>query len=168
MSEKVLCEKSDLVAIADAVREATGSAENYNVSELSAATVEAISAGGSGGNVETCTVTLTIAYEKFTVGLNTRYVPMVNNLVYIDGSNAPVHEFLSVITNPSSAPNDMVKTISVLKNSLIVLGGVEYAGSVSGGVSQVGDLSDCYVATDDGAVSISNSGGLESPGDDPL
>lgn len=43
MSEKVLCEKSDLVAIADAVREATGSAENYNVSELSAATVEAIS-----------------------------------------------------------------------------------------------------------------------------
>ena len=27
MSEKVLCEKSDLVAIADAVREATGSAE---------------------------------------------------------------------------------------------------------------------------------------------
>lgn len=43
MNEKVLCEKSDLVAIADAVREATGSAENYNVSELSAATVEAIS-----------------------------------------------------------------------------------------------------------------------------
>lgn len=56
MSEKVLCEKSDLVAIADAVREATGSVENYNVSELSAATVEAIAAGGSGGNVETCTV----------------------------------------------------------------------------------------------------------------
>lgn len=46
MNEKVLCEKSDLVAIADAVREATGSTENYNVSELSAATVEAISAGG--------------------------------------------------------------------------------------------------------------------------
>lgn len=43
MSEKVLCEKSDLVAIADAVREATGSTENYNVSELSVATVEAIS-----------------------------------------------------------------------------------------------------------------------------
>ena len=57
MSEKVLCEKSDLVAIADAVREATGSTENYNVSELSAATVEAISAGGSSGSVETCTVT---------------------------------------------------------------------------------------------------------------
>lgn len=48
MSEKVLCEKSDLVAIADAVREATGSTENYNVSELSAATIEAISVGGSG------------------------------------------------------------------------------------------------------------------------
>lgn len=58
MSEKVLCEKSDLVAIADAVREATGSTENYNVSELTAATVETISAGGSGGNVETCTVTI--------------------------------------------------------------------------------------------------------------
>lgn len=59
MSEKVLCEKSDLVAIADAVREATGNAENYNVSELSAATVEAISTGGSDGSVETCTVTIT-------------------------------------------------------------------------------------------------------------
>lgn len=49
MSEKVLCEKSDLVAIADAVREATGSTENYNVSELSTATVEVISAGGTTG-----------------------------------------------------------------------------------------------------------------------
>lgn len=46
MNEKVLCEKSDLVAIADAVREATGSAENYNVEGLRIAATSIISSGG--------------------------------------------------------------------------------------------------------------------------
>lgn len=81
MSEKVLCEKSDLVAIADAVREATGSTENYNVSELSAATVEAISAGGSGGNVETCTIRLIC---------NTSDIYGYTYLAYRDGNFVPV------------------------------------------------------------------------------
>lgn len=64
MSEKVLCEKSDLVAIADAVREATGNAENYNVSELSAATVEAISTGGGSGGSGGTVVTGNFSYSK--------------------------------------------------------------------------------------------------------
>ena len=46
MSEKVLCEKSDLVAIADAVREATGSTENYNVEGLRVAATSIISSSG--------------------------------------------------------------------------------------------------------------------------
>lgn len=50
MSEKVLCEKSDLTAIADAVRASNGSTESYNVPELSVAAVEAISSGGGSDN----------------------------------------------------------------------------------------------------------------------
>ena len=50
MSEKVICEKSDLTAIADAIRASNGSTESYNVSELSVAAVEAISSGGESDN----------------------------------------------------------------------------------------------------------------------
>lgn len=50
MSEEfVIVEKEDLTAIADAVRESTGSTEEFNVSELRTAAVVALSAGGGGG-----------------------------------------------------------------------------------------------------------------------
>lgn len=42
MSEKIICNAQDLVAIADAVRASTGSTETYNVSELSEAAVDLI------------------------------------------------------------------------------------------------------------------------------
>ena len=46
MSEKVICDKADLVAIADATRAATGGTSTFSVSELSVATVQAINEGG--------------------------------------------------------------------------------------------------------------------------
>lgn len=46
MSEKIICDKSDLVAIADTVREKNGSSETFSVPELSAAAVQAIQTGG--------------------------------------------------------------------------------------------------------------------------
>lgn len=46
MSEKILCNKEDLVAIADATRSATGSTATYNVSELSVLAVDMINSGG--------------------------------------------------------------------------------------------------------------------------
>lgn len=50
MSEElVIVEKEKLTAIANAVRTSTSSSETFNVSELSAATVEVISAGGGSG-----------------------------------------------------------------------------------------------------------------------
>ena len=42
MNEQVICDKSDLTAIADAIRASTGSSGTYNVPELSVAAVEAI------------------------------------------------------------------------------------------------------------------------------
>lgn len=50
MSEFVLADKEDLTAIADAVRTSTGSTDTYNVSELSAAAVSTIEAGGGSPN----------------------------------------------------------------------------------------------------------------------
>lgn len=102
MSEKVLCEKSDLVAIANAVREATGSAENYNVSELSAATIGAISTGGSGGNIETCTVTCNVGLPSFD--------PV--EVYYINGAGeSQIADFLTV------------GTITTQKNSYLFING---------------------------------------------
>jgi hypothetical protein len=53
--EYLICDKQELVAIADAVRTKTGNTDTYTVSELPEA-IEAIEAGGSGAEIETCTV----------------------------------------------------------------------------------------------------------------
>lgn len=42
MTEKVLCDKSDLVAIADSLRNITGSTETFTVGELKTAAVQVI------------------------------------------------------------------------------------------------------------------------------
>lgn len=68
MAEKIICDVEDLVAIADAVRASNGSAEVYNMPELSAAAVSAIGSGG----VETCTVTVNNQISNSS--LNIKYV----------------------------------------------------------------------------------------------
>ena len=45
MSNKVICNKEDLVAIADKIRSVTGTNKTYNVSELRAAALDNISSG---------------------------------------------------------------------------------------------------------------------------
>lgn len=45
MSEKIICDKEDLTAIANALRASTGSIETYNVPKLSTAAVESIQDG---------------------------------------------------------------------------------------------------------------------------
>jgi hypothetical protein len=52
--EFLICDKQELIAIADAVREKTGNTDTYTVSELPDA-IEAIEAGG-GVEIETCTI----------------------------------------------------------------------------------------------------------------
>lgn len=47
MNEYVICEKENLTAIANAVRTSTGSTQTFNVSELSAITVNTLAAGGA-------------------------------------------------------------------------------------------------------------------------
>ena len=59
MNEKVICDKEDLTAIANAVRTNTGSSDTYNVSELSVAAVSAIENGGSANSVLYIEQTLT-------------------------------------------------------------------------------------------------------------
>ena len=66
MSDKVIANKSDLVAIADAVRNKTGSTEEYNVSELSVAAVEAISSSEGGTNTTDATATAEEIFEGKT------------------------------------------------------------------------------------------------------
>ena len=49
MADKVLCDKSDLVNIADAVRSKLGVTDTYYVSELSSA-IQSIQTGGGSGS----------------------------------------------------------------------------------------------------------------------
>lgn len=43
--EKIICDKEDLVAIADRIRQVTGEAKNFNVPELRAAAISHIGRG---------------------------------------------------------------------------------------------------------------------------
>jgi hypothetical protein len=65
--EYVICDKTELVAVADAIREKTGSTDDLTVSGLASA-VSGIEAGGSGGVAvpEMCTVSF--KYNSITVG----------------------------------------------------------------------------------------------------
>lgn len=63
---KVICEREDIVAIADAVRNKTGNSDEMTLGEI-ASGINGIEAGGSGGgSVETCTVTLIINPSPYT------------------------------------------------------------------------------------------------------
>lgn len=67
MADKVLCDKSDLVNIADAVRSKLGVTDTYYVSELSSAIQNIQTGGGSGsqtGVVNTST-SYTMIYTYF-------------------------------------------------------------------------------------------------------
>ena len=75
MSEKIICDREDLVAIADATRTATGNTGTYSVSELRDAAVAAIgSGGGLQGAVLYVAQTLTDD-QKFQARLNIDAVP---------------------------------------------------------------------------------------------
>ena len=64
MSEQVICNKEDLVAIADAVRNSTSSTETYSVPELRVATVAALENSGSATAVLYTEQTLTDAQKE--------------------------------------------------------------------------------------------------------
>ena len=96
MADKVLCEKSDLVAIADAVRTKNGTSDSYKVSQLASA-VEGIS-GGSGSQNESATLEL--------IG------PKTITLYYIDINNN-----YQIVTKDSKTNSLIVNNI--VKNSMI-------------------------------------------------
>ena len=83
-NEKVICDKADLVAIADAVREKNGSSDTYYVSELAEA-VEAISGGGGGNNIEIEIKTVNPVGDNFDV---TYSLPRVTALYGVPSSSA--------------------------------------------------------------------------------
>ena len=98
MEDKVICDKSDLVNVADAVRSKLGVTNTYYVSELSSA-IQNIQTGG--GGVETCTLTTKVdkapdaahgtiyAYNGdtlITITSKGTYSINKNSLIYIYGS----------------------------------------------------------------------------------
>lgn len=66
MADKVLCDKSDLVNIADAVRSKLGVTNTYYVSELSSA-IQNIQTGGGGNSGQTGVVDTSASYTIISV-----------------------------------------------------------------------------------------------------
>ena len=65
MADKVLCDKSDLVNIADAVRSKLGVTDTYYVSELSSAIQNIQTGGGSQTGVVDTSASYTMIYTYF-------------------------------------------------------------------------------------------------------
>ena len=95
MADKVLCDKSDLVNIADAVRSKLGVTDTYYVSELSSA-IQNIQTGG-GGEIETIN-----GYVFNNLG-----VPI--KVFYFDGAN----------TQSRSLPSGSNINFDVQRNSIL-------------------------------------------------
>lgn len=78
MEDKILCNKSDLVNVADAVRSKLGVTDTYYVSELSSAIQNIQTVGGSQTGVVDTSASYTIIYTYLTdavgVTLPTRVV----------------------------------------------------------------------------------------------
>lgn len=97
MADKVLCEKSDLVAVANAIRSKNGTTNTYKVNQLASA-VENISSSGS--SMET--VSLRVKAEGVPMWIyNTCYAQGADNIIEINNFG----------------------TYTVLKNSLFVSNG---------------------------------------------
>ena len=93
MADKVLCEKSDLVAVANAIRGKNGTTDSYKVGQLASA-VEGISGGTSSE-----TVSLRVRAEGIPIwSYKTCYAQGANNIIEINNFG----------------------TYTVLKNSLFV------------------------------------------------
>ena len=73
MEDKVICNKSDLVNVADAVRSKLGVTDTYYVSELSSA-IQNIQTGS--GGVETCTV-------SFSSNVPDNYAGYVHDKIFL-------------------------------------------------------------------------------------
>ena len=65
MADKVLCDKSDLVNVADAVRSKLGVTDTYYVSELSSAIQNIQTVGGGQTGVVDTSASYTIIYTYF-------------------------------------------------------------------------------------------------------
>lgn len=75
---KVICDREDIIAIADAVRNKTGNSDEMTLGEI-ASGINGIEAGGSGGgSVGTCTVTIIVPASVCVFGYGT-YSEYINS-----------------------------------------------------------------------------------------
>lgn len=117
---------------------------------------KAAGGGGSGGTEETCAVTVTIGYRTVQAGTMTRYMPLATALAYVNADYEFVYETFQNLTNPTTVPSSIVRTISVHKHDIVICQAAVGTIALSGGVA-AGTLShsDYYVVSGDGAITLS-------------
>lgn len=98
MADKVLCEKSDLVAVANAIRSKNGATEKYKVNELSGA----VSNLQSSPNLQSKELTIT-SNGTTTITADSGYDGLENVKVGVDVAGSSGGGFS--VTFPSTATN---------------------------------------------------------------
>ena len=111
MGDKVLCEKSDLVTIADAVRDATGITDNFNVPDLVEKTCEALAGSGGSDGIE---------YEIVTIPSGVNAINIPYSLQRVTGAYGGVKGLLSFKQEENGA------ILGVQNNSLCYIDNITY------------------------------------------
>ena len=124
-----------------------------------ATALEGKAAGGSGGGIETCTVTVESSWVK--LGTMPRYNPKVHSISYVTAEG--VTDGIKYDQKTSSSPPDnTIYSFEVIKNQAfcveVISNTVSFDGACTDGINHLGtggnDLLNFFTASSDGRISV--------------
>ena len=144
MADKVLCDKSDLVNIADAVRSKLGVTNTYYVSELSSA-IQNIQTGGI---TPTCTVT-------FSSNVPDSYAGHIHDKIFLT-----VFENNEIATKTISATNNTIVSNVVLNSmgTVFYTRGPKSVSTTNATTEKIGDLYRVFTFTGNASIASTFEG----------
>ena len=144
MADKVLCDKSDLVNIADAVRSKLGVTNTYYVSELSSA-IQNIQTGGI---TPTCTVT-------FSSNVPDNYAGYIHDKIFLT-----VFENNEIATKTISSVNNITVSNVVLNSVGMVFytRGPKRVSTTNATTEKIGDVYGVFTFTGNASIASTFEG----------
>ncbi|MBP3311844.1 MAG: hypothetical protein J6L72_06370 [Butyricicoccus sp.] len=124
-----------------------------------ATALEGKAAGGSGGGVETCTVTVEFSWAK--IGTMARYNPRVYSISYVTAEGVAYGVGYTAMSS-SSQPDNTVYSFEVVKNQAfcveVSVSDISFDGACTDGINYLGtggnNLLNFFTASSDGRISV--------------